>query len=191
MSYDPLDSVLEELTAGDAAATEQVFRTYEPYLRVVVRRRMSSAMRAKFDSVDIVQSVWVHMLKSFRAAGYKFADAAHLRAFLVQLTHHRLTDRLRRHRRALEYEQSLDGADLANRLTADAPEPADYVQAEELWDKLLDLCPSQHREILRLKREGALTSEVAARTGLNAGSVRRILQTLSRRLGLHREKCSS
>jgi RNA polymerase sigma factor (sigma-70 family) len=182
MSSEPLDTLLEKLTTGDDAAAEQVFRTYEPYLRMVVRRQLSPDLRAKFDSVDIVQSVWVHMLKGFREAGWRFADRTHLRAFLVQLTRHRFIDRLRRHRRALELEQPLAETEVEDALLADDPEPHDLLQADELWEQLLELCPPAHREVLRLKREGALSAEVAARTGLHEGSVRRILNTLSQRL---------
>jgi RNA polymerase sigma factor (sigma-70 family) len=187
MSAEPLDALLEKLTSGDHAAAEQVFRTYEPFLRMVVRRQLPPDLRAKFDSHDVVQSVWLHMFKAFRRAGYCFADAAHLRAFLVQLTRHRFIDRLRRHRRALEYEQPLAEGGLDDELSAVAPQPEDVLQADELWEQMLDLCPPAHREVLRLKREGALTSEIAARTGLHEGSVRRILHALSQRLARSRE----
>jgi RNA polymerase sigma-70 factor (ECF subfamily) len=188
VSAEPLDALLEKLTSGDAAAAEQVFRTYEPVLRLVVRRRLSPQMRAKFDSRDIVQSVWVHMLKRFRDAGCRFADLAHFRAFLVQLTRHRFIDRLRRHRLALEHEQPLEGVGFEEVLPAEGPEPGEVLQADELWEQLLELCPPAHREVLRLKREGALTGEVAARTGLNEGSVRRILNALYKRLARRREE---
>jgi RNA polymerase sigma-70 factor (ECF subfamily) len=52
---------------------------------------------------------------------------------------------------------------------------------------MLDLCPPEHREVLRLKREGATSAEIAARTGLHEGSVRRILCTLARRLARRHE----
>jgi RNA polymerase sigma-70 factor (ECF subfamily) len=181
VTAEPLDTLLEKLTSGDDAAAEQVFRTYEPYLRMVVRRHLSPELRARFDSLDVVQSVWVHMLRGFRQAGKRFTDVAHLRAFLVQLTRHRLVDRLRRDRLAIERERPLE-AGVESGLQAGGPQPADVVQADELWEQLLDLCPPAHREILHLKREGALTGEVAVRTGLNEGSVRRILGALSRRL---------
>jgi RNA polymerase sigma-70 factor (ECF subfamily) len=184
----PLDVLLEKLTCGDSDAVEQVFRTYEPYLRMVVRRHLSPEMRAKFDSLDIVQSVWAHMIKRFHEAGRRFTDAAHLRSFLVQLTRHRLIDQLRRNRLPLERERPIEGTGLEEWLLADGPRPADVVEADEVWEQLLELCSAQHREILRLKREGALTGEVAARTGLNEGSVRRILGILSRRLARLREE---
>lgn len=190
MSGEPLDALLEKLTSGDDAAAEQVYRSYEPYLRMVVRRQLSPDLRAKFDSMDVVQSVWVHMLKGFREAGWRFADTTHLRAFLIRLTRHRFIDRLRRHRGELERGQSLGDGDIDEALLADDPQPADILQADELWEQLLELCPPAHREVLRLKREGALTAEVAARTGLHEGSVRRILGTLSRRLARRQGEAS-
>jgi RNA polymerase sigma-70 factor (ECF subfamily) len=183
----PLDALLEKLNSGDDAAAEQVFRSYEPYLRMVVRRQLSPDLRAKFDSLDVVQSVWIHALKGFREAGWRFTDAQHLRAFLVQLTRHRFIDRRRHYRRALEREETLAEGAFDEVLLADDPQPSEILQADELWEQLLDLCPPAHQEVLRLKRDGALTAEVAARTGLHEGSVRRILNTLSRRLARQRQ----
>jgi RNA polymerase sigma-70 factor (ECF subfamily) len=186
VSAEPLDALLEKLTSGDDDAAEQVFRAYEPYLRMVIRRQLSPPLRAKFDSLDVVQSVWVHLLSSFRQAGLRFADAAHLRAFLVQLTRHRFIDRLRRHRHVLQREQPLGPGDFEESLLAGDPQPSDVAEAGELWEELLELCPPAHQEVLRLKREGALTAEVAARTGLHEGSVRRILRDLAQRLARRR-----
>src|SRR5262245_42878556 len=107
MSGHPLEAVLEKLCSGDADAAEQVFRAYEPYLRMVVRRRLPARLRAKFDSMDIVQSIWVDLVHGFRDAGWHFVDVPHLRAFLIKVTQHRCIDRLRKYRKALEHEQVL------------------------------------------------------------------------------------
>jgi RNA polymerase sigma-70 factor (ECF subfamily) len=182
VNSDPLDALLERLTSGDAAAAEQVFVTYEPYLRMVVRRHLSAGLRAKFDSLDIVQSIWVDVLRGFRDGDWHFADAAHLRAFLVKLAHDRFIDRFRQHRQAIEREElSLEG-DWEDTVAAQDPQPTEIAEADELWQQMLVLCSPEHREVLRLKREGASSLEIAARTGLHDGSVRRILCTLSRRL---------
>src|SRR5262245_51267807 len=53
-NIEAMERLLEELSSGDDAAVERVFRRYEPYLRMVVRRALSKPLRAKFDSVDIV-----------------------------------------------------------------------------------------------------------------------------------------
>ena len=66
----------------------------------------------------------------------------------------------------------------------DQPRPSQIVQAVELWETILDFCPPTHREILRLKREGLPLAEIASRTGLHEGSVRRIIYELAKRLAV-------
>lgn len=179
MSEGALDALLDRLSSGDEDAIAQAFRACEPYLRMVVRRRLSSDLRAKFDSLDVVQSVWVHALDGFRRAGWRFENAGHLRAFLVRLTRNRLVDRFRRVRLAVELERPLEDAGAMRALV---PQPSETLDAEELWAQLLALCPPGHHQILHQKREGATAGEVAKQTGLNEGSVRRILNALASRL---------
>jgi RNA polymerase sigma factor (sigma-70 family) len=181
MSTPRLDELLEKLCRGDAAAAQEVFITYEPYLRQVVRRGLPARLRTKFDSLDIVQSAWRDLLHGFRRGGWRFASAAQLQAFLVKATRNRFIDRCRQHAAALDREQSL--AEAARELPgSDEPDPAEAAQAEELWGRLLSLCPPEHHDLLRLKREGLAPAEIAARTGLHVGSVHRILRTLALRL---------
>ncbi len=54
--------------------------------------------------------------------------------------------------------------------------------ADELWTTLLEMCPPAHREVLELKRQGMPLAEIAGRTGLHEGSVRRLLYDLAKRL---------
>jgi RNA polymerase sigma-70 factor (ECF subfamily) len=184
MSDEPLQALLERLCQGDDQAAEQVFRTYEPYLRKVVRRQLPARLRAKFDSLDIVQSVWADVLDGFRGAGWRFEDADHLRAFLVKATRHRFIDRYRQHQRALEHERPLAEGEGDGGPVSPGPRPSEVAKADDLWDKLLALCPPEHHDILRLKRQGLEAPEIAARTGLHEDSVRRLLRQLARRLAL-------
>lgn len=183
MSADPLDALLAKLSSGDESAAEQVFRAYEPFLRTVVRRRLSGQLRAKFDSSDIVQSIWVDVLQGFRRADWCFASAAHLRAFLVKLTHNRFIDRLRQQNAALKYEQPLASCDADSMPPSPQPRPSEVVQANELWEQMLAICPPGHRELLELRRQGVPLAEIADRTGFHPSSVRRIFSDLARRLG--------
>jgi RNA polymerase sigma-70 factor (ECF subfamily) len=137
-----------------------------------------------------VQSVWAHVCQGFRHAHWRFRNPAQLRTFLVKATRNRFLNYVRRHKTALEREQPLAETD-SQLLPAPQPRPSQIAQAEELWQRLLALCPPAHRELLRLKRQGFSAGEIAARTGLHAGSVRRILYDLARRLAFHENKESA
>ncbi len=183
MTSDSLEILLEKLSRGDITAAEQVLTAYEPYLRMVIRRYLPGRLRAKFDSIDVVQSVWVHILHGLRAERWQFMDRPRLLAFLVRLARRRLTSRLRHFRTALIHEHSVEAG--LDALPAPVqPQPSEVVEAEELWDRMLSLCPPQHHDLLRLRRMGLPLVEVASRTGMHEGSVRRILRQLARRLAL-------
>jgi RNA polymerase sigma factor (sigma-70 family) len=182
VNVEAVEILLKKMRAGDFQAAEQVFVTYEPQLRLIVRRQLSRRLRAKFDSLDIVQSVWTRVLHDFRAHGCRIAGTEHLRNFLVQVTRNCLTDRLRHFRIALELEQSVGNVETAHAAASVQPRPSEIAQGNELWRTILASCPPQHHELLRLKRQGLSLEAIAAQTGLHEGSVRRIIRHLARKL---------
>ena len=179
---EPLDDLLAQLCSGDPVAAERVFLAYEPYLRRAVRRHLPDPLRAKFDSADIIQSVWADVLSGFREAGWHFTDADHLRGFLFIATRNRLIDRVRRYQRAAEREEPLGEDEEHLLLPSPEPGPSEVAQAGDLWDRIVARCPPEHRPILGLKRQGYSLAEIADRTGLHPDSVRRILRALAREL---------
>jgi RNA polymerase sigma-70 factor (ECF subfamily) len=186
MSIDPLDELIERMNDGDLVAAERAFLVHEPYLRMAVRRQLRGPLRSKLDSLDIVQSVWADLLTGFRDGGWRFTDRFHLRAFLIRVVRNRLIDRRRQHHRAIEHEQALAETASDEFPRARQPRPSEIVEGNELWETMWEQCPPAHRQILVLRRQGFLLSEIAARTGLHEGSVRRILYDLARRLAVTR-----
>ncbi len=186
MNTPSLDTLLEKLASGEPEAAERVFRDYEPFLRAMVRRRLTPMLRAKFDSMDVVQSVWADVLQGYRESGWKFTDQEHLRAFLARVTYNHFATHCRRNRAALEREQAVHEGEWPAEPPAAQPRPSQVAQAGELWATLVDLCPPAHRQILELKGQGAGLAEIAERTGLHESSVRRILYDLAKRLAAAR-----
>jgi RNA polymerase sigma factor (sigma-70 family) len=186
MSTDPLDILLERLSGGDLSAAEEIVVAYEPYLRMVVRRHLPDRLRAKFDSVDVVQSVWVHVLHGLSASAWQFRDKNHLQALLVTVTRRRLVSRFRHYHTALKREQGGE-TDLDALPGRPTPRPSEVAQAEDLWRQMLELCPPAHHELLRLRHQGFSLDEIAQRTGLHEGSVRRVLRRLARQLAFQQE----
>lgn len=191
MSDETLDSLLAKLNSGDAQAAEQVFLAYEPYLRMVVRRRLSASLRAKFDSMDVVQSVWADLLDGLRDARWAFANADQLRAFLVKMTRNRFIDGLRHHRKSIEREVRVDDWGAESLPAARQTRASEEFYADELWQQMVECCPPAHVQVLSLKRQGATLAEIAAKTNLHEGSVRRILYDVARRVARLRTAADS
>ncbi len=185
---DPLESLLEKLGSGDGPAAEQAFVAYEPYLRMVVRRLLPMRLRSKFDSVDVVQSIWADLWHGFRHSGWQFNNVAQLRAFLVKATRNRFIDRVRQHGTASNRERPLEFTDHEDTPMARDPAPSEVAQADDLWEQLLTLCPPTHHQLLVMKRQGASLAEIAERTGLHESSVRRILYDLARKLAFQQQQ---
>jgi RNA polymerase sigma factor (sigma-70 family) len=182
MRPDVPDDLLGQLSRGEVAAAEALFQAYTPYLRAIVRRQLSDRLRAKFDSADVVQSVWVQVVHRLRRDGWQVGDEGQLRALLATIARRRLVSRARRHLHASDTGGSSDVLDSVPE--AYNPRPSEAVQADELWARMLALCPPEHHDVLRLRREGLSLVEIAAHTGLHEGSVRRLLRRLFRELAL-------
>src|SRR5438094_10245628 len=108
---EPLDDLLAQLCTGDPAAAGRVFVAFEPYLRKAVRRQLPAPLRARFDSADILQSVWADVFRGFREAGWRFSDVDHLRGFLFVATRNRLIDRIRQHQKEAQREEPLEATE--------------------------------------------------------------------------------
>ncbi len=186
MSDESLDYSIGRLNEGDVDAVERVFLAFAPYLRIAVRRRLSPRLRSKFDSGDIVQSVFADLVRGVRDGRWHFAGRGQLEAFLRTIAWRRLADRYQKHRRALEREQSLDEAPSRSLEDAAQARPSQEAQGREFWARVLCACPRAHHEVVRLRMQGHRMGEIALRTGMHEGSVRRILYELARRLSIVR-----
>jgi RNA polymerase sigma-70 factor (ECF subfamily) len=191
MSGPHLDQLLAQLNSGDVAAAEQVFRTYEPSLRILVRRELRSALRAKFDSMDVVQAVWADILEGVHQRGWHFTDGDHLQAFLVRLAKNRFIDLCRKYREAVRREEPLTNEGAVAAIVSDSPRPSEVAQRNELWDRIMALCPPSHHELVRLKLKGLTLAQIAAETGMHPNSVRRILFELAHRLATADDRSGS
>jgi RNA polymerase sigma factor (sigma-70 family) len=186
MNSPSLDTLLDRLRHGDEDAAEELVATYEPLLRSAVRGGLPTLLRSKLDSADVVQSVWVRVLPALRDGRWDIADRARLRALLLTVARRRLVSQYRHHRPALELERG-GAADVDMLPEAGVPQPSEVARAGELWEQVRDLCPPEHRRLLELRRQGLTLDEIAARTGMHEGSVRRVLRQLARRLALLHE----
>jgi RNA polymerase sigma-70 factor (ECF subfamily) len=187
MTAEYVDDLLKQLSSGESEALEALFEVYTPYLRSLVRRQLSVHLQAKFDSADVIQSVWVQLMNRLGTDGWHVNDKEHLRALLITITRRRLFNRSRRFSSGPErWEEGCDD-EYASTPDPHRDSPSEAAQANDLWAKMLRLTPRDHHPVLILKRKGLPLAEIAAKTGLHEGSVRRIIRRLSRELTIHEE----
>ncbi len=190
MSPEANDQLLEQLWEGNVEVLGDLFAVYESYLRAIVRSQLSNQLQSKFDSVDVVQSVWVQLLRQVGQDGCRVSDKNHLRALLVTIARRRLISRTRQYTWLRNADRPLDDEGWESVLDSRLEMPSEAAQANDLWTKMLSLTSPEHHKVLLLKREGLPLQEIADRTGLHEGSVRRILRRLSRELALQEQPLS-
>lgn len=179
---DRLDELVRRLSTSDDSAAEELYAEIAPYLQLVVRRNLPRRLRAKFDSIDIVQSVWADFIDGLHRGRWQFEKAAQVRAFLLTSARNRLIDRVRQFRVAVEHERPLNAESAG--FEGREPRPSQYAQANDLWERVFNICPAEHRELLEMKAAGASLATIAKRTGLHVDSIRRILRQIARQVSL-------
>ena len=175
-----LQRLLERIQNGDDEASAEIYSEYAPYLQMVVRRHMSRELQSKFDSVDVVQSVWADLLDGLRRGRWSFESPAHLRAFLVRSTRNRLVDYVRRLEKTVANQTDVSDEQT---IPGKSARPSAEARANEKWQKILGHCSPEHKQIVELRKDGHSINEIAEKTGYHPSSVRRILYELDAEVG--------
>ncbi len=173
--------LLAEIRGGSQEAVRELVEYYAPHIVRAVRRKLSRAIRAKFDSIDFVQAVWASFFAVPQRLG-DFEGPDDLVKHLAALAHNKVVDELRRRMETDKYninrEQSLNdsGLHLRGGMAADQPTPSQVALADELWARLLRGRPKHYRRILELRRDGNTQEQIARKLGMNERTVRRVIQ---------------
>jgi RNA polymerase sigma-70 factor (ECF subfamily) len=171
MPEDDFAAVLERARQGDAEAMARLVEEYEPEVRRVARRRLSPALRAGFDSADLVQSVHRSLLLCLRRNKFTFAGPQDLIALAVTMVKRKAARKWAR----LQREQDI------LHLRAELLARARPDRAAEVQD-LLETLDEDDRQLLKLYLEGRSTVEAAEVLGLKPDSLRVRRSRLFRKL---------
>src|SRR5262245_57197594 len=110
----------------------ELFRLYSKPIQQVVRRKLHSALRRRYDSVDFVQSVWKSFVQ-LPLESYTFATPEDLVAFLSRIAYNKVSrttrQRLGGQANDMRRETSLDvphHEPVGRHFPAHAPTPSQY-----------------------------------------------------------------
>ena len=126
---------------ADPSALDSLYRAYTPYLRAIVRRNLSDRLQGKFDSMDVVHSVWARVVRELGEDGWRVENEEQLRGLLATIARRRVASRARRP----EALGELPDGDWERLPEERRSRPSEVAQANELWERMLTLCPPEHR----------------------------------------------
>ena len=178
---EPCEASIHSATAGDPVAIDQVLRAYLPRLQRFVHLRLSPQLRAREDTLDIVQSTVRELLAQ---PSFEWRGEVEFRAWLFQAALHKILEKHRFHaaqRRDSQREVALDvsASAFGGQAVQDLLSPSriasakeDLARLEAAFDRLTD----PQREVLALARVAGLPHElIARRLGKSEVAVRQLL----------------
>ncbi len=190
--------LITRVREGDPESALELLERYSPHVLRLVRRRLSPALRAKFDSADFVQGVWVAFFCEGTTRDFRCADD--LIRFLVTVARNKLYDETRRRTQSEGYnvarEQSWEEMEVSPELEIEAVDerqarPSQIAVARERWSKLLADQPPVYRRVLEMRCSGATFLEIATELRVHERTARRVFDRLTRDLSHGEEPLES
>ena len=85
----PFTEFVRRIRAGDAQAAEELVRSYETAVRVVIRAQLTDPnLRRQFDSLDVCQSVLASFFFRVAAGQFDLREPGDLSALLTRMARH-------------------------------------------------------------------------------------------------------
>lgn len=179
MSSEDLETtqLLERWHDKDPEALQLLLERHLPWLRSRVRRSLGTKLRAKEESVDIVQDAAAEFLRY--GPRFRVPDTARFRALLARIVENVICDKhdwYTARRRAMSREQPLAPAtvlELGGGTTASPPERCERAEWEA-WVRLgLELLDPEDRQVVVLRQWDNLSFEaIGEQLGLTSDGAR-------------------
>ncbi len=188
---DVFADLLRRVRTGDADATEELWRHYEPFLRREVRLRMRDPnLRRLFDENDVCQSVMASFFVRATAGQFDLNGPEQLRHLLAKMGRNKLATQARRHRaQRRDYRRVVGIAEGEESETAGAePSPSQGLLWRETLQEFRGRLDAEERQMADLRGEGRTWADIAAELGGSPDARRvqlnRAVTRVSHELGL-------
>jgi RNA polymerase sigma-70 factor (ECF subfamily) len=182
---------IRQIRGGDAVATEELVRRYEPMIRREVRMHLEDPRLTRlFDSLDVCQSVLASFFIRAAAGQYDLRTPPQLVNLLVEMARRKLALAARgQYRQRRDIRRVADSAgEAVGRAVASGPDPSEIVAGQELLQRFRQCLNAEERQLAEWRSDGVSWAEIAERLGGTPGSRRlqltRAVDRVARELGL-------
>jgi RNA polymerase sigma-70 factor (ECF subfamily) len=184
-----LAELIDRARAGDEGAVGDLLRWFEPEVRMVVRGKLPRALRAQFDSMDLVQSVWKSVLTEGANDLPRFESPRHFMGFLAGVVRNKVYEKHRR-RSTRKYDVAREeplyvrkgNREVPREVAGADPSPSQDAQARDRLAQMLEGLSPLGRQMVLLRRTGRTFEEIAEELGVHESRVRRVMDSLRERL---------
>ncbi|TWT66257.1 RNA polymerase sigma factor [Posidoniimonas polymericola] len=177
-------SLIRRFRAGEEDAATALYSRYALKLQRLADRNTGSDLATRFDSDDVVQSVFRTFFRRVQGGEYDLPDGEELWRLLLVLGLNKIRKLAAYHRAQRRNVGSTQQAETSQMNLLPGLENPDLAIAslEEVIDEVTASLPPIHRQIVRLRIEGYKQSEIAATTQRTERTIERVLQTFRTRL---------
>jgi RNA polymerase sigma-70 factor (ECF subfamily) len=171
---------------GDQQAAAELLRVYEPYVRRVVRMRLTdSYLRRQFDSSDFCQSVMGDFFVRCILGQFDLQSPGQLVSLLAKMAQNKVIDHTRRQKAARRDVRRLesDGVD-EGAVAGTDPTPSRVASGKELLDMVRARLTEKDRYLAGERASGRTWQELADELGENADALRMRLSRALNQVGV-------
>lgn len=179
--------LVAQAQGGDKTALNRLYRAYAERVRWMVRLNMSKELRAKLESVDLVQDALFHALRGL--GGFKYKNEGDFVRWLSKIAQNVIRDnldKLHADKRNIHKEvahgghgPTTSGRLLGAPMPIDTTTPSVIMSKREALAKLenaIDVLKPEYREVIILtKIEGLSYGEIGDRLGKSTDAVRMLV----------------
>jgi len=180
------DDFFRRLQGADEEALASLLREYEPEIRRAASVRLGPLLRPHLDSLDLVQSVFITLLKGLRDDKFHIAGPQELVALSAEIIRRKVAQVWKRMKRRTELNGQLTGThEDAEHVVVGRPDSLDPATEAEVNDgiaRMLDEVDEADRKLLELRLQGLTTAEAARALDADPDVLRVRLSRLRRRL---------
>jgi len=181
--YEEMRALVSHAKEGDSEAISVLYRLYERRLKGAAQKKLGNRLRAKMETVDLVQSVWKDCLSDMEDFEYRGPESFF--HWLLTKVLRKVQDKARffsANKRDYEKEKQLLTRDAllkdADSPFSPDPTPSQAAMADEEFDHLMGLLnhltDSQRQTVVLRLRDKMTFPEIGEKTGRSAESARKI-----------------